>query len=200
MSLAMLVYSLPDASDAVDSFLAFPGLGETWRVQDAIRRFEANGLSRFLLIAGHNQTEKTFQEFSLQGLTQEPYNLTRTKGLIVTARASNTLEQSLWVCEEIRKNGITSIMLCVSPYHCLRAYLTLLKTAMKHGIKIPILPMPTRIAPQTLCPEYQIALSEMIPGEIDRIVAYQQKGDVATYEDLLEYLDWLWSQPLIASY
>ncbi|GEM_PF-6755796 len=36
---------------------------------------------------------------------------------------------------------------------------------------------------------------ELVPGEVERIVQYQQKGDVATYEELKCYLGWLWDRP-----
>jgi hypothetical protein len=91
---------------------------------------------------------------------------------------------------------VASLALFASPYHVLRAYLTLLKTLLKQQRRLPLIPVPTLIAPQQLVPECGVPGWVMIPGEIHRIQAYQARGDVATFEELMDYLHWAWQQPL----
>ena len=37
----------------------------------------------------------------------------------------------------------------------------------------------------------------MSAGEAKRILKYQEKGDVVTLEELVEYLNWLWKQTTV---
>ena len=95
--------------------------------------------------------------------------------------------------EIVEALGITSLALTVSPYHLPRVYLTVLKALSRSGIRVPLIPDPVPVSPDTAAPETQATAYDLLPGEAERILRYMNKGWVATFEELQRYLQWLWS-------
>ncbi len=193
LTMAVMLYSIPNSAQKIcETVAVFPGLGESWRVIDAIRIYKTNQPKmKNLLVAGHNPTEEFYEDFrDGKNLLVSPYDLSSTDGLVITSHATHTKEQCEWVCDTMRHHDLTSIVLTASPYHLLRAYLTLLKTFLNRGEKLPlIIPVPTIIAPATIIPETKVDAWTMVPGELARINTYQPKGDVATFEEFQKYLN-----------
>jgi hypothetical protein len=199
VSMALLVYSIPRVIERVDALEALYGLGEDWRIKDAINWWETKTTrAKSLLLAITNPAEKTSRVLSMSVLQQEPFHLTRLEGVHIGDRGNGTKEQAEWTLETVQRFNIESIALFVSPYHCLRAYLTVLKTLLVAGVCIPLIPAPTPIAPDRYIPEVDVDAWQLVPGEVERIAKYQKQGDVATLEELKEYLSWLWRQPILA--
>lgn len=92
-----------------------------------------------------------------------------------------------------RESDVTSIALTTSPYHLPRFYLTVLKELERRNIRIPVVPAPAAVAPQTPIPETDVTSEDLIPGEVKRILTYLNKGWLATPQELRRYLSWLWS-------
>jgi hypothetical protein len=92
-------------------------------------------------------------------------------------------------------HDITNIGLLISPYHLLRAYCTLIRSFRNlNSSYVQVVPLPVPVAPDILIPETGVDAWHMAMGEYERIEAYQQKGDVATYCEAREYLTWLWGR------
>lgn len=197
-AMTMMLYGLP-RPEGVDAITVYPGLGEHWRVEQAVDAWEANPRTNNLLVAGTNPEEKTQIKLTMDALVDEPFNLRRTVGVHTQVAAANTPGQADWVAEKIKDLDIRTMSLYVSPYHLLRAYCTTLKTLEKHDIRIPIIPMPIRMSPDTIIPETGATPVEMFNGEVKRIKTYQPKGDVATLPELEDYLGWLWKQPILSA-
>ncbi len=194
VSAAMMVYSIPQVIESVEAVVVFPGLGEDCRIAHAIGWWH-QAFSDFFLVAGINPCETTWRRLGIADLMCAPFFLRRTRGVETQINAAHTKEQAEWIYERVMSLGIQSLALFASPFHCLRAYLTLLKTFIDHGKSHVILvPAPTPIAPSQLIPENGKSGWELVPGEVERIVQYQQKGDVATYEELRWYLSSLWNR------
>jgi len=199
-AMAMLVYSLPPVPTHVDALVVFHGLGEHWRIQHALHWWHHPAFTgRFLLIAGCNAQETTAEAMTIDRLRQAPFHVQRLEGVRTKPHALHTQDQAEWIGDCVAACGVTSLALFASPYHILRAYLTLLKTLLKRQHRLPLLPMPTPMPPAQLVPEYGVPGWAMIPGEIHRIHAYQAEGNVATLEELRDYLHWVWQQPLLQS-
>lgn len=194
LSMAMMLYSFPKKQG--DALVVFPGLGETWRISQAVQDWDQvkPADSRYLLIAGHNRREKSYDHLSLSRLQEAPYSLQRFwSNVIIQPHAEHTVEQANWLIDHVEELDIKSLTLYVSPYHLLRAYCTLLKTFLKRNVEpVAIFPRAVSISPQTLIPEYQKPAWNMVAGEMERILKYQEKGDVASFEEFQKYLDWLW--------
>lgn len=190
-ALAMMVYSIPIVMNDGDpeAIAVYPGLGEISREIDAIRRFEAcRGACKYLLVAGNNPRETTSRLHTFEALQKLGLNFFPRERVHIQASANNALEQAMWLCEKAEELKLTRVMLCVSSFHLLRAYLTTVKTMAKRGSHtFFLIPQATRVSPFKIIPESNETGWNLVPGEVDRILAYQKKGDVATLEDLEEY-------------
>lgn len=99
--------------------------------------------------------------------------------VFIQEKAENTLEQAEWMGKIIKDNSIDSVIVTTALYHLPRAFLTLLKVLQKNKQKVILIPAPTK--PLGLSKNF------FVPGEVRRIIEYQKKGDVATFEELYEY-------------
>lgn len=194
MKAFMAILALPQsAADHVDALVVPTGQGEEWRLSHAIGRWEANRGLSYLLIANGNPAEDSYLEITpayLRGL-----GLRRSAGVHLQAEpAPHTGRQGAWIVGQVEDLGITSLALTVSAYHLPRVYLTVLKALSQRGIRIPLLPDPVPISPDTASPETRATAYDLLPGEAARILAYMNDHWVATLEELQEYLRWVWSQ------
>ncbi|MGC3859234.1 hypothetical protein ACPSM1_03480 [Micromonospora chersina] len=189
-----VILTLPQsAADHVEALVVVTGQGEEWRLRHAIHTWEANPKLRHLLVANGNPAEKTYTEITLGRLRS--LGLRRVEGVHVQAEpAPNTGRQAAWVADQVQARGIASLALTVSPYHLARVYLTVLKTFTRRGMRLPIIPLPVAVSPDTPVPETGATAYDLVPGEAKRILAYAEEGWVATPAELREYLRWLWSR------
>ena len=199
-AMAMMLYSLPRPIERVDGMAVMPGLGEVWRLADAVKAWERSKTARSLIVASTYREEKTQIQPTLENMSQPPVNLRKTEGVHIQDHAHHTKEQVDWLVGKVAELELKSLALFVSPFHMLRAYCTLLKAFDRaQQPMIPIIPMLVAVAPDTVIPETGVDAWGMVAGEIKRIAVYQDQGDVATYEELRDYLTWLWQQPLLTS-
>ncbi|MFU8872812.1 ElyC/SanA/YdcF family protein [Micromonospora sp. SL4-19] len=189
-----VILALPQsAADHVDALVILSGQGEEWRFTHAIRHWEANPGLRYLLVANGNPAEESYVEITLDYLRS--LGLRRVDGVRLQADpAPNTGLQAAWIVNQVKGRGITSLALVVSPYHLPRAYLTVLKALLGSGLRLPIIPVPVAVPPDTPVPETGATAYDLVPGEVKRILAYLDEGWVATPEELQQYLRWLWSR------
>ncbi|MEU4381007.1 ElyC/SanA/YdcF family protein [Micromonospora echinofusca] len=188
-----VILTLPQsAADHVDALVVATGQGEEWRLTHAIRNWEANPALRYLLVANGNPDEETYVEITLDYLRS--LGLRRTDGVHLQAEpASNTGLQAAWIVDQVQARRIASLALAVSPYHLARVYLTVLKAFTRTGIRLPMIPLPVAVSPDTPVPETGATAYDLVPGEITRILNYMDNGWVATPEEVQQYLQWLWS-------
>ncbi|MDD5031652.1 MAG: ElyC/SanA/YdcF family protein [Patescibacteria group bacterium] len=198
-SLATFILTIPDVTVYVDALAVFPGMGEDERLTSAIINWQLSMMEpvktfhRHLIIAGHNHDEKTTKILTLDALKRPPFDLKRTDGVIIEEEAKNTKEQARQVLTRVKQFNLKSLALFASPFHLPRAYLTLLKTFIKAGLKeVAIIPGQVCKSPGSIIPEFGTTAWEAVAGEAQRIIKYQGKGDVATLNELREYLAWLW--------
>ncbi|RZU72873.1 hypothetical protein EV384_1261 [Micromonospora kangleipakensis] len=193
MKALTVILTLPQsAADHVDALVIATGQGEDWRLTHAIRTWEANPELRYLLVANGNPAEETYVKITLDYLRS--LGLRRINGVYLQAEpAPNTGLQAAWIVRQVQARGITSLALTVSPYHLARVYLTVLKAFTRRGIRLPIIPLPAAVPPDTPVPETRATAYDLVPGEVKRILTYMDKGWVATPEELQQYLQWLWS-------
>lgn len=196
-AMVMMTLSVPEPKSP-DAIAVYPGLGETVRVEHAVKTWEDTPQAKHLLIAGVNPNENTYRPLTVETLTQEPYNLTRTDGVKSQISTFNTPSQAEWLADQVEENEISSIALHVTPFHLTRALATTIKVFERRGIleSAPIVPVAVSVRPTAILPEKGVDGVAMFPGEAERIKAYQPH-DVAGLEQLKEYIDWLYDQPVI---
>lgn len=187
-SLFVGLLSLMTFPGECDAILIIPGLGEHWRTQDAIDRWE-KGEARYLLVAGDNPAEKYRIELNLENL-QRHFGLKRIKNVACQKSARHSRDQADWAAERIEELGVRSVMLCVSGYHILRATLTLVKSLQTAELStVRINPKPASKSPFAMIPETGHPAWDSVELEIGRIGKYQAIGDVATLEEFKSYIE-----------
>lgn len=191
-AITMIMSIPPAAANHVDAVAMATGQGEEWRFTHAIRVWEANPRLRHLLVTSGNPAEKTYTEVTLDYV--RGLGLRRREGLLLQPDPSpNTGRQAAWIADQVHASAITSMALATSPYHLPRFYLTVLKELERRGIRIPVVPAPAAVAPQTPIPETGATSYDLIPGEVKRILIYLNEGWLATPQELRRYVSWLWS-------
>ncbi|NUT34724.1 MAG: hypothetical protein HOV79_16820 [Hamadaea sp.] len=185
------VHALADAPAArVEALAVFTGQGEQWRLSQAFDRWNTSTTLRLLLIADGNPAERTYEPLSPAYLRD--LGLRRTEGVVVQSEpAPNTGLQAAWTARCIQQRDVRSLALAVTPYHLPRAYLTLLAACTAASLRLPVLPLPTPVPAGTRMPETAATEAELLPGEIERILVYADRGWVADPAAFAEYLSWL---------
>lgn len=196
--MAMMAYSLPRNIDRVDAMAVYPGMGEIERVTDVVGDWNRSISARHLFVGGVYEAEDTFDRLTEERLKESTYGLRRTDGVVIQQKANHTKEQADWIAAEVKARDIASLALYAPAYHLLRAYATTVKSMDNADVRIPIIPMPTRVSPDSVSAETGMNTWEMAPAEMERIAKYQEKGDVATKEELQDYINWSWKQPLFS--
>jgi uncharacterized SAM-binding protein YcdF (DUF218 family) len=186
------IFTLPSyLVDSVDAIVVLPGQGEWSRLRTAIRAWETNPGVRYLLVAGHTQTEEEYEVLTVDRLAD--FGLTRREGVIIEAHAWHTAEQADWLARKVEELGITSLALCATAYHLLRAYLAMIMGFIRNHVDwVPMIPLPVPVSPGTISPLNRVPQDTLINGELDRILLYQPKGHVADLSTLQGYLRWMW--------
>lgn len=197
VAMAMMAYNIPGLQ-CCDSIAVFPGLGEKSRISHAIDMMNNDTSQfRFLLVAGlDKKRERTSEELTIQ-LLQDNYDLYPHQASRVVSQiyANNAKHQADWTAISVKSYDIEGLALVVTPFHLLRAYLTLLKSLKNLKIQIPVIPVPAWKAPGHLIEEHadqRMNAWQLVPGEVKRILEYGAKGDLLTYPEFVEYIDWLW--------
>jgi hypothetical protein len=110
------------------------------------------------------------------------------------AASLNTLIEANAMIEFAKKRQYKDIYICAAPFHQLRAFMTSITAAVNHYPQINIfsycgkaLPWLENVAHSQ--GETQGPRRELIHAEFARIVKYQNKGDLAGDDTVLDYLD-----------
>lgn len=195
VSMTMMVYSLPRIEKYCQTLVVYPGLGETRPLQEAITEWEMNSsFHEYFLVAGVEwRKEKTSIRPTLENLCRPPFGLDRKANVFCQDHAIHTKDQSEWVVKMIQWLGIQNLAFYASPFHILRAYLTILKAFINLKLcPVPMIPVPVAVSPASVLAEVGTDIWNLVPGEVARIKAYQEKGDVATFQELQEYINGIW--------
>lgn len=195
-SLTIQVLTIPIPQNfEPEAIVGLAGMGEPWRIRLPIKAWEESQSAKFFLLAGIYWEEKYYEPLSVESLV-ERHGLKRIEGVRVQEKARHTRAQTDWIIDQVNELEISSFVFMTSQYHLTRAYLTLLKSYLRFADhKVVMVPKPLMIPPTAILPEVDQSARAMIPGEIQRIIKYQQpqnpnvSGNVATLEELEQYLD-----------
>lgn len=106
----------------------------------------------------------------------------------------NTLTESEAVIRFARQKGYAALFVVAPPFQQLRAYMTAVTVTLRLYPQLQLYSYPATAMPWhenvvhsqgTL----QATRRELIHAELDRIDRYQKKGDLASFEDVLTYLE-----------
>lgn len=181
---AILVNTIPAPTDfQPKALVTIPGMGEKYRVSLPIQFWDTTS-THFLLIAGGS--EEIILNFSDKD--QECIQI-HQRSIFCQPYAANTVEQTDWIIAKCQELKIESFIFYAPAYHITRAYLTLLKSMLKAESSLVMVQQTLPVSPHNTVPLADHAPAyKLIPSEVARITTYQEKGDVATLEELLQYL------------
>jgi len=111
--------------------------------------------------------------------------------IVVDMEGMHANTQALEITKLLKRDGVCTASLTVSPYFQPRQFLTFLPAMDKaeHCFKLYSQPA-DNLSWFSIPHEMDCPMHEMIAAEFQRIRSYQIKGDVATMEELVRYLKW----------
>ena len=106
----------------------------------------------------------------------------------------NTLVESETLIGYAKQNGYSSLFVVAPPFQQLRAFMTAVTVALREYPELllysyPAVAMPWREEVVHSQGTLKATRSELIHAEFERIDTYQNKGDLASFEDVLAYLN-----------
>ena len=106
----------------------------------------------------------------------------------------NTLIESEALVRYCKQKRYGSVYVVSPPFHQLRAFMTLVTVALREHPQLSIYSHPGATLPwmETVAHSQgtlQAPRRQLIQEELTRISIYQQKGDLARFEDVLDYLN-----------
>lgn len=180
----------------VAALVVVNGQGELVRTAQVVAEWNQGSSAEHLIITGAGIGEKTCRSFDTNDLVQN-FGLTRTDNVHVQGYpVPNTLDHGRWVVEQLERLGVTSVAVYATLYHLPRVFLTLIRYLKNRGLErqVVLYPRPIQCSPWETSPETGHTLLDLIPGEVERIVKYGSRGDIASPAECAEYLCWLWEQ------
>lgn len=192
VAMALMISNIPNTTNfQPEALVTLPGMGEKHRVDLVLDLWDNKNYSsaRALLIPG--ASEKIDDNFSDRA---KQYTSGDYEDIYNSPYAANTLEQMSWIMAKTEELDIDSIILYAPAYHLIRAYLTLIKSMLKVGRFIAVVPQALVVSPYNPVPlANNTPAWQLIPSEVARIIAYQKKGDVASIDELVDYLAFLYN-------
>lgn len=182
----------------VDAVITMQGLGEHFRVANAIEQWiEGGNPQALLIIAGSSKAPDQLKSF----VEMTPDNLVQVFGLpevyldqigtriIIQPHAVNTPDQTNWVARELYRHEVRVATHAVTWYHELRNYGSLLASQQRVGTlgQTLVVPRMLSVSPLDRSPHTDTPYSEMHSGEITRMLKYIPEGSVLGHDDLMDY-------------
>ncbi len=113
------------------------------------------------------------------GLPEDALLFEDTRGAHTRAEADRALELA-------KERGWKTILVLTSPHHQYRAFLTFVQAMQDGGVKLKII---NAVAPLSMTEQNPWGARDTLQARnFDKLEEYQQKGDVASYEDGIRYL------------
>ncbi len=140
--------------------------------------------------SGYAGYEKWVQALEQQGIASS-----RIKGVPMDDTVLlNTRTESQALMHYVAHQGYKTIAVAAAPFHQLRAFMTSVTILREKRLKLQVVSRPGASSPWlTEVVHSQGTLkatrSELIHAEMERIEIYQDKGDLASYRQVLAYLD-----------
>lgn len=194
-SAAISILSIPQTLNCIGLYIQ-PGFERHHCFKTGAELWNTGG-STTLLIAGQNKNESVEHIYTTVSFHETFGAQIRTGRIFSQGEAYNTKEQAVWLVQMVQQLRLPSVGIIAPAFHMTRAYLTILAQCEKQGVRIPLIPLPTKMSYMKKIPLPEANQWELTSAELQRITRYQETGDVASFEKLQEYLVWLWDQPIL---
>ena len=106
----------------------------------------------------------------------------------------NTLTEAEAVIRFAKQSNLKSMIVSAAPFHQIRAFMTTVRVALAEYPELKIYSIPGAALSWNECVSHSQGLlsakrSDLIAGEFARIEKYYQKGDLISFNQVLDYLD-----------
>lgn len=166
------------------AILVLPGIYQEYRIQGGVNLWKQNQNQR-LWIAGTRGDPTYTRDQIVQVAGVDSPNI------ICQGFANHTPDQMHWCQEMLRDNPeVSHLIMATAAYHLPRCVLTNVVAMEKAGRRIPISPIPLTNPNGNSFPPTGKERSEDWPAEVSKIIMYQATGDVASYVQWHDYLQW----------
>ncbi len=112
------------------------------------------------------------------------------EAVVLDEKSQHTWDQATVLTQWAQERGWKKMIIVASHYHQYRAFLTFLKAIRESGQHVVLINAPARELPWFDASDPQGRRADLLEGEFERIEAYRQKGNVASFEEALAYLEW----------
>ncbi len=107
----------------------------------------------------------------------------------------HTGTEMIGLVEYAKERGWRDILLIAAPFHQLRSFLSAVMATKKVGYPLRIWNLPGSPMPWTESAVHSQGVqsgrrSEFIHAELEKVLTYSARGDIATVDEGLEYLNW----------
>lgn len=156
------------------------------RAQYATELFK-NGYAPLVAMVG-SANDKSYGSFPSSEVRDEMVRLGVSLDHIYfeDTQGGNTREEAERIVTLAREKNWCTILIVTSPHHQFRSFLTLIKTMSDLKVSIRIINVPANLSMTEDTPWGKRI--DLLDGEYARIKEYQQKGDVASFEEGIKYL------------
>jgi len=156
------------------------------RVDYAARLYLDGYAPRIVMVGG--DTRREYGSFLSSELKERLSDLdVPDEAVLLEETAAHTKAEADRVMELAREHGWKTILIVTSPHHQYRMFLTLLRSMHRAGLDLNIRNTSAPLPWFSDLPWGRRA--DLIERELQRIDDYQEKGDVASYEEGIAYLE-----------
>lgn len=160
------------------AIMVLPGMYQEYRITEVLKAWPNK--AKYLWVAPTRGDPENSVYDSLKNLDKEKQN---PDDMIIGGFTEATPGQMVWALEKLKENpNVKRIIISTAAYHLPRCMLTFIKAMNKAGVFVPISAHPL------LNSNGNSFNSDEIKSEIGKIHEYGLKGDVATSEELSEYI------------
>lgn len=146
----------------------------------------SEGYAPLVAIVG-NAFDRAYGSFPSSEVRDEVVRLgVPSDHILFEEHAPHTRAEADRAMELAREKGWRSMLLVTSPHHQSRAFLTFLKAMKDAGLDVHLV---NAVAPLSMSDENPWGKrADLVPQEFAKIATYQTKGDVASFEEGIDYL------------
>ncbi|MBX4200631.1 YdcF family protein [Candidatus Parcubacteria bacterium] len=165
---------------AETAILVLPGKHQEYRITESVKLWKKEG--DYFWVAG-TRGDPAYTREDIIKVTGDD-----SSDIVCQGFAEHTLAQMQWCALMLKENPqIKYLIVATAAYHLPRCILTLLQVFKKEGVKMLITPMPLENPSGN---SFSVEDGEDFTSELKKIPQYQEKGDVLSVEDWIEYLAW----------
>lgn len=175
-----------DSPKNADAIVLLTGDGHT-RVEQTISLFQKKFSNIIVVSGGLDNPAKGSLLASVLAESLKARGIPE-QSIITDNESQNTYQQAQVIIKMAKKNNWHKIILVATHYHQYRAFLTFLKVRNDLGCNIEIFNAPARYASWFENTPWGRRIN-LLGEELEKIIEYQSKGHVASFEDGIKYFE-----------